>query len=170
MDYGENGSQENDMTHPYIQDLFHYNFAMNQRMIDQISTCHGDQKQMIIIFAHTLTAEKIWLMRLCQEDLSGQKIWPGLSLNDCLNLLKKNKQSYKTYLIDKTEENFTEKLIYKTSKGIEFQTPVIDILMHVVIHSGYHRGQIAALLRREGNQPENTDYIHYVRFLKENSR
>ncbi|HEY6147556.1 MAG TPA: DinB family protein [Thermoanaerobaculia bacterium] len=35
--------------------------------------------------------------------------------------------------------------------------------MHVVIHGGYHRGQIAAELRAAGFTPAYTDYIEAVR-------
>ncbi|MGH9479278.1 MAG: DinB family protein [Terriglobales bacterium] len=38
-----------------------------------------------------------------------------------------------------------------------------DILMHVALHSGYHRGQIAADMRSGGLEPAYTDYIHWRR-------
>jgi uncharacterized damage-inducible protein DinB len=31
------------------------------------------------------------------------------------------------------------------------------------MHSGYHRGQIAAAVRESGGEPAYTDYIHAVR-------
>jgi len=37
------------------------------------------------------------------------------------------------------------------------------ILSHVIIHGGYHRGQIAILLRQAGSDPAVTDFIAYVR-------
>ena len=38
-----------------------------------------------------------------------------------------------------------------------------DILAHVVLHSAYHRGQIAAAVRAGGGEPAYTDMIHAVR-------
>ena len=38
-----------------------------------------------------------------------------------------------------------------------------DILMHVLFHSAYHRGQIALQMRASGVAPAYTDYIHAVR-------
>jgi len=38
-----------------------------------------------------------------------------------------------------------------------------DILTHVLLHSAYHRGQIAVDLRAAGLTPAYTDYIHAVR-------
>jgi len=40
---------------------------------------------------------------------------------------------------------------------------VQDILTHVLLHSVYHRGQIAADLRAGGAQPPYTDFIHAAR-------
>jgi uncharacterized damage-inducible protein DinB len=38
-----------------------------------------------------------------------------------------------------------------------------DILTHVVAHSAYHRGQIAAAVRAAGGAPAYTDFIHAAR-------
>ena len=38
-----------------------------------------------------------------------------------------------------------------------------DVLLHVVMHSVYHRGQIATEVRAAGHTPAYTDYIQAVR-------
>jgi len=40
---------------------------------------------------------------------------------------------------------------------------VEDVLLHVVMHSVYHRGQAAADVRANGGTPAYTDFIHAVR-------
>jgi len=40
---------------------------------------------------------------------------------------------------------------------------VADVLTHVVLHSAYHRGQIASLIRSGGDAPAYTDFIHAAR-------
>jgi len=40
---------------------------------------------------------------------------------------------------------------------------VQDILTHVLLHSAYHRGQIASQVRSSGEQPPYTDFIHAAR-------
>jgi uncharacterized damage-inducible protein DinB len=35
--------------------------------------------------------------------------------------------------------------------------------MHVLLHSVYHRGQIALQMRSSGAEPAYTDFIHSVR-------
>lgn len=70
-------------------------------------------------------------------------------------------------LLDKlTPEKLDENLKYRNRKGVEFQTPIRDVLMHVIMHSVYHRGQVAAAVREAGGKPAATDYMVYVRKMK----
>ena len=52
---------------------------------------------------------------------------------------------------------------YTNSRGEAWTSTVEEILTHVVIHSAYHRGQIASDVRASGGVPAYTDYIHAVR-------
>ena len=54
-------------------------------------------------------------------------------------------------------------LAYKNSKGESFTSQKQDVLLHVVMHSAYHRGQIAADMRAAGFTPAYTDFVHAVR-------
>jgi uncharacterized damage-inducible protein DinB len=153
------------MTVDYIQRLFIYNFEMNKLILKHMRDLKGGQDRSVNLFAHLLAAEKIWMMRLKGEDLSRQIIWPHLTLEECSALLEKNKTVYTDYLAQKTDTEIHMNLEYITSKGEKFETPIIDILMHVIIHGGYHRGQLNPLIRQAGSEPYNTDYIHYIRYL-----
>ena len=52
---------------------------------------------------------------------------------------------------------------YTNSSGTAFETPLRDILTHVVNHGTHHRAQIALVLREAGIAPPATDYIYFVR-------
>ena len=52
---------------------------------------------------------------------------------------------------------------YKNSKAESWTSRKGDILMHVIMHSAYHRGQIASNVRAEGLTPAYADFIHAVR-------
>ena len=54
-------------------------------------------------------------------------------------------------------------ILYKTTKGQAFENKTSDILFHIINHSTYHRGQIAADFRQTGTEPLSTDYIFYKR-------
>ena len=67
-------------------------------------------------------------------------------------------------LLDKlTPEKLAAGLTYRNTKGVEFKTPIQDVLMHLVLHSAYHRGQVAAAVREAGGKPAATDYVVYLR-------
>ncbi len=56
-----------------------------------------------------------------------------------------------------------DKVEYRNSKGEPWSSRVEDILIHVLFHSAYHRGQIALQMRTSGMEPAYTDFIHAVR-------
>jgi uncharacterized damage-inducible protein DinB len=41
--------------------------------------------------------------------------------------------------------------------GAEFKTPIRDVVTHLVMHSAYHRGQVAAAVKEDGGKPAPTD-------------
>jgi uncharacterized damage-inducible protein DinB len=49
--------------------------------------------------------------------------------------------------------------------GKYFENNVQQIMIHLVNHGTYHRGQVAMLLRQKGFEPVNTDYITYDRVI-----
>jgi uncharacterized damage-inducible protein DinB len=69
------------------------------------------------------------------------------------------------YLADLTEEQLDSDLTYANQSGVEFRTPIRDILTHVALHGQYHRGQINRILREAGGEPQPLDYILFVRQL-----
>ena len=66
------------------------------------------------------------------------------------------------YLVSLTRP-FVETISYKNSKGEPWTSTIVDVLTHVVMHSAYHRGQIASHMRENGQTPAYTDFIHGVR-------
>ncbi len=52
---------------------------------------------------------------------------------------------------------------YKNSKGENWRSLEDDIVQHVIMHSAYHRGQIATDMRAAGFTPAYTDFIHALR-------
>ncbi len=111
--------------------------------------------------AHIVGAEYLWMARLRRrhETLS---VWPELDVEACGERLEELSQLWPEYL-DDTHDSFTQEVPYTNSKGEAWTNTVEQILTHVVIHSAYHRGQIASDVRASGGVPAYTDYIHAVR-------
>jgi uncharacterized damage-inducible protein DinB len=79
--------------------------------------------------------------------------------------------AWRDYLIDLSGQRTTglrarslrDNVKYRNSKGEPWSSRVEDILIHVLFHSAYHRGQIALQMRASGLTPAYTDFIHAVR-------
>ncbi|MGN6802128.1 MAG: DinB family protein [Ginsengibacter sp.] len=59
--------------------------------------------------------------------------------------------------------DFDNTIHYANTKGEAFNNSVRDILFHIINHSTYHRGQIAASFRVQGLEPLVSDYVFYKR-------
>jgi uncharacterized damage-inducible protein DinB len=104
---------------------------------------------------HIIGAELLWLSRM-EGKPAPIPVWPELSLDECSAYLPQD-------LTDGWSGPLTRRVSYTNSKGEAWSNTVEEILTHLVIHSAYHRGQIASDLRAAGLDPAYTDYIHAVR-------
>jgi uncharacterized damage-inducible protein DinB len=111
--------------------------------------------------AHIVGAEYLWMARL-RAEAAALPVWPDLDLPSCDVQLQELSRRWPEYL-NEARNSLTDKVSYTNSKGETWSSTVEDILTHVVIHSAYHRGQIASDLRAAGSNPAYTDYIHAVR-------
>jgi uncharacterized damage-inducible protein DinB len=112
--------------------------------------------------AHILAAERLWLRRLT-ADPAPVVVWPDLSLAQCAAQIEELAGLWRGYLDGLTPEGLDASISYVNSQGEPWTSRAEDVLTHVVMHSAYHRGQIAAALREAGATPATTDFIHAVR-------
>jgi uncharacterized damage-inducible protein DinB len=92
--------------------------------------------------------------------------WPDLTLEECASAIEDLRRRWKDVLDHLTPERLAGDLAYQNLKGNEYKTPIQDVLMHLVLHSAYHRGQVAAAVREAGGKPAPTDYVVFVRANK----
>jgi uncharacterized damage-inducible protein DinB len=63
---------------------------------------------------------------------------------------------------DATPERLAAPLVWRNLKGEPKAAPLWTVLRHVVNHASYHRGQVAAALRRVGLAPAATDLVRWA--------
>ena len=110
--------------------------------------------------AHIIGAEHLWMARL-RRRTEFPPVWPELDVEACGQRLEELSRMWPDYLDE--ADSLTEQIRYTNSKGEAWTSTVEEILTHIVIHSAYHRGQIASEVRASGGIPAYTDYIHAVR-------
>ena len=115
-------------------------------------------EKMISLLNHILNAQQVWNSRIIFEDSFG--VW---QINPDEKLLENNQSNFENSFKILSERNLDEIIVYRNSKGDEFQNSIREIFFHFINHSTYHRGQIAMLMKQAGLEPINTDYIFYKR-------
>jgi uncharacterized damage-inducible protein DinB len=112
--------------------------------------------------AHVAAAERLWLHRL-RRDPTPVVVWPDLNLDECAAAIEECACLVQSYLDGLAPADLDAPVDYVNSQGEPWTSRVEDVLQHVVMHSTYHRGQIAAALRQAGATPATTDFIHAAR-------
>ena len=90
-------------------------------------------------------------------------VWPKADLSWCEAQAAELSKLWTEYLRRIAGEDLATKISYKNSKGEAWASAIEDVLTHVVLHSAYHRGQMASHMRSIGQTPAYTDFIHGVR-------
>ena len=114
-----------------------------------------------LVFAHLVTAKQVWHARLNATPWTGP-IWPDLDWDACAALITANRAAFAVYFSEFSED-FDGFVVYHNSRGQRFETSRRDILTHLLLHSSYHRGQLARALREAELDAPNTDFITFVR-------
>jgi len=142
---------------------FEYDYWANDKFVKALSEMAQPPEKAVKILAHNLFAWDVWLARLMKEDLTvHNNPNPPYSLEECRQKLDQLHMKWKTYLIALKPEDLQEKIVYPNLQGKKYEQTVQNILVHVVNHSHYHRGQMAVLVAEAGGKRPNTDYGGYV--------
>ena len=146
--------------------LFEYDYWGNRQALASLSTLpsnNGAGERAVKLFGHIIGAQRIWLARLEQQHLSKFQSIPALTIEQCSEGVEETNKRWTAHLKDWTAEDRPRGVAYPISKGDEFRTPLQDILMHVIMHSVYHRGQVAAAVREAGGKAVPTDFAVWIR-------
>jgi uncharacterized damage-inducible protein DinB len=151
-----------------FRQLFEYDYWANQEALRSISTLNAAPERILKIAGHIVGAQRLWLGRLEAPGSAAPAPWPVMRLEEANAAVNEMHERWKSFLGNLAPERLDEDLVHRNSKGTEFRAPVRDVLMQLVVHGAYHRGQIAAVVRQSGGTPPSTDYITYVRLQRKN--
>ncbi|SHF27703.1 Uncharacterized damage-inducible protein DinB (forms a four-helix bundle) [Fodinibius roseus] len=143
--------------------LFSYDIWANDQILLTLQD-HLDfpgAEQAISYYGHIAGTQEVWYDRI--QDLSNEdlEVWPDYGLSVALQKLKTYTEKWRL-LIEENRSDLDRNISYMNSKG-QFETPLSDILHHLIIHGQHHRAQIASLLRKAGIAPPGTDFIFFCR-------
>ena len=146
----------------YLRRQFAYDEWANREVLKAIRATDGSNQRSLQLMSHIVAAERVWLERLKQVPQS-VPVWPEPDLAQCEAQVAELRREWLEFLDLITAGDVSQSISYKNTKGEEWTSTIVDVLTHVVMHSAYHRGQIATHMRANGQTPANTDFIHGVR-------
>ena len=147
------------MTDPaYFQQLFAYDDWANAGHLDGLAKAASPAA--LKAMAHLLAAREIWLLRVTGQPVGELKFFRHIDADQCRTLHEKVHREWQTWLGTLTPEQLTEQVTFKDSLGTPYTLERRTMLMHVLLHSAHHRGQVAMAQRQAGFTP--TDFDLYL--------
>jgi|ERR1035437_4605427 uncharacterized damage-inducible protein DinB len=151
-----------------------YNIWANRHHTDIISTLTEEQIDKVQVSSfpsirktlyHIWDAQGIWTIRLKGETVLDwpSKNFKGTTKEAIENFLNSSRE-FATLVKGFDEGIFHNSIQYKKMEGKEFINSMADIVMHVMNHSTFHRGQLISMFREVGiTKIPSTDFIAYCR-------
>ena len=156
------------MTADELRDHIRYSAWASRRLLDAALNLDQEQLRRDMSVSHTSVldtlghihwADRAWLFRILGAEMEK----PTEALEIEWSRIQGRWQEWADSLSDSDVERV---VFYKSLKGDPSQTPVWQIVLHVVNHATLHRGQVVAMMRQLGVQPPATDLIFYYRERK----
>lgn len=141
-----------------MKELLKYTRMADERVIAIFEGVEIELPKAEALFSHVLNAQHIWISRINRNQPDYERF--DIQKKEQFAALHRENFVRLEQIIDNV--NLESIVEYQNSQGDQFSNTVYDILMHIVNHSTYHRGQIAAQFRLNNIEPPVTDYI----FLK----
>lgn len=141
---------------------FAYDDWANRLALTSLKLTGTPPPRALTFMGHIIATGWLWLTRL-KQDQKASVLWPELTLDQCHAQIADLSRLWQDYLHGLTPAHLSQPIASTDTKGESWTNTVEDILTHVVMHSAYHRGQIATDLRASGHTPAYTDFIHCIR-------
>jgi uncharacterized damage-inducible protein DinB len=119
-------------------------------------------------FVHLLWAESLWLERWRGRSFPATldpRAFPTIdSLREALEAVHAKQLQFLATIPPSAADQM---VTYVNFEGQRWAYPLRDMVQHLIVHSAFHRGQVASLLRQLGVAPPHTDYLVYLDTLTE---
>ena len=147
----------------YFLKLYQYNAWANERVLGAFAQQKVQHEKILTLMSHVLSAQFLWLHRIKGLPPPKYELWKKYELPELITMGEEVGRLWLIFV--EGNETFKRDLVYKNYMGLSYTNNVEHIMMHLVNHSTYHRGQIALLMRENNFEPVNTDFITYDRVI-----
>jgi uncharacterized damage-inducible protein DinB len=123
---------------------------------------HGATGDILDTLSHIYQADRVWFRRY-----SGDPYYAFSQPGDNFTF-EQLRRDWPTILTpfaaavrEQTPEQLNEDLFWRNLKGEDKTAKRFKILLHIVNHGSYHRGQVITKLKQAGGRVVSTDLIYY---------
>jgi uncharacterized damage-inducible protein DinB len=159
------------MTLDYARTLVDYHYWARDRMLDAVAALDADAYVRDLgssfpsvrdTLQHTYGAEVVSLQRWCGETPA---TFPATFPDDVHGLRdawRAHELAFRAFVDSLDDAALQQVVHYRLLSGAEASSALWQMLVHVVNHATYHRGQVTTLLRQLGaDAPASTDMIAF---------
>lgn len=112
---------------------------------------------------HLHGAQRIWLARWKGGSVPFPSAAQFPTLEELQKFAQETHRSLAEFLAGLDEPALAATVSYTDIKGNPHAQPLGGLMLHVALHSQYHRGQNASLLKRLGHPAPPTDFVQWLR-------
>lgn len=157
-----------------LTQLSAYNIWANQLLLDVINQLPEEKqkqelpssfKSLYATVLHMLDAENIWWqrMKLQERIVRPSENFSGDTRQAANALLNQNRQ-WDEWISNANEHQLHHVFHYQNTKKEQFKQPIYQMLIHMLNHGTYHRGQLVNMMRQLGiDKIPGTDFITWTR-------
>jgi uncharacterized damage-inducible protein DinB len=156
-----------------LRSHFDYTAWASRRLVSAVSSLPAEELKkdfqtadhsILGTLVHVYAADRLWLGRI-QGNLPARFIDPekDMRMDVLQNDWPQLHSQWQGWTAGHDDDSLRQKLSYKDLKGNPYETPLWQIVLHVVNHGTHHRGQVSGFLRALGYTPPPLDLIFYYR-------
>ncbi len=121
-----------------------------------------DMPENISVLQHIYLGEMVWIRRVKGDrNVAIQELTPPASVSELQSLWPALHRDWR----DIAANDDCNRIIEFRRQNVDITSPMWQIILHLVNHGSYHRGQVAASLRAAGFPPPPTDLMVYYRTM-----
>ena len=147
----------------YFLKIYRYNLWANLKIMKCLEQQEVNDEKVLSIFGHLVSAQFIWLNRFRDLPKSPYQLWGKYNLEELRFMVEEAARLWTQFIEE--ESSYDRVMKYNNYVGDYYENRISDIMIHLVNHGSYHRGQVALLLRQKGFEPVNTDMITWERVI-----
>lgn len=161
------------MTPEYLELLLDFHYWARDRMLDSVGALSLEQYERGMgnsfpsvrdTATHLFHAEWIWHARWIGESPSADNRPPVPDRDVLRRAWIDQEAKVRAFVASLGKDGIHRVYEYKTLAGVEMRSKFWEMLVHVVNHATYHRGQVVTMMRQLGaTPPTSTDMIAYFR-------